>query len=171
MTAEPVDRAINVNEPLTEREIRAFVGRGADYYVNRWTRRSGMGANWPALLLTGSWFPYRKMYLATFIMYGGIIVESVLEEIMDFPDRLSHIIGLIVAITCCVNANRWYFLHATSKIRELRKQRLPADAYLAELASRGGTNLAASIGLFVLFLVVSFASVIATHALLVVQPA
>lgn len=162
MSAEPFDPSVTPDQPLTEEEIRAFVGRKADYYVERWMRRDSMGANWAAFFLSGIWFPYRKMYRATLIFYGAILADAVLEEIIDLPEHLSRWVGVAVAVICCSSANRWYFNHATSKIRELRAQGLPEEKYLDAVAARGGTSLFAGLGLFVLLFSLVIAAALAT---------
>ncbi|HET6328254.1 MAG TPA: DUF2628 domain-containing protein [Planctomycetaceae bacterium] len=162
MSAEPLDPSVALDQPLTEEEIRAFVGRKADYYVEQWIRRDSMGANWAAFFLSGIWFPYRRMYRVTLIFFAAILADSVIEEVIDFPRQLSRLLAVVVAGICCSFANRWYFHHATSKIREVRAQGLPAERYLDAVASRGGTSLFAGLGLFALLLMAVIAAVMAT---------
>jgi hypothetical protein len=158
-----------VTEPLTEQELRTFVGPRADYYLSKWAGdRRGMGFNWAAFLLSGLWLPYRKMYLATFILYAIILVESVLEDVVfvgilgqaDTPAALPRIVALAVAITCGTLGNRWYYAHACSKIRGLREQGMPDETYLDSLGERGGTSVPAALGMFFLFLILMIAAVL-----------
>src|SRR6476620_7317947 len=66
---------------LTEQEARAFVGPNADYYCKHWFS-GGTGFNWAAFLLCGLWLPYRKMYVATTILYVAILSTAVACEIV-----------------------------------------------------------------------------------------
>lgn len=157
-------------DALTEKEIRVFVGRHADYYLTRWHRalagvRKGAGFNWAAFLLAGLWFPYRKMYVAAAIFYGIILAESIVEEVGfmvilgEAPEGLGieWWDGLITAFVCGVYGNRWYLTRCRKVVADLKSQGMPEGAYLQSLSRRGGTNIAASLGFFVLFMVVLFA--------------
>jgi Protein of unknown function (DUF2628) len=166
MTAEPFPPADDVDAPLTEAEMRAFVGRRADYYVDRWTRSGGMGANWAAFWLVGFWLPYRKMYRATFILFAAIIADSVVEEVLNLPNQVSRGAAIAAAVICCSWANLWYFKHASAKIRALRTRELAEDEHLNAVAAAGGTSLLAGIGLLVGAIVVTIASVIVSDTLL-----
>src|SRR5262245_40673220 len=153
-------------EPITEQEVRAFVGRKADYYCRRWLPAlAGQGVgqdqvavaglmlsqprtsfNWAAFLLSGLWLPYRKMYVPTFVFYGVILAESVLEEVLfvgalgmpEPPAALGHLVGLAAAIVCGSFGNRWYLSHARKVITEVRSQGRPEEEYLRVLSKRGG---------------------------------
>jgi hypothetical protein len=154
---------------LTEQEIRAFVGSRADYYFGKWRAAlegsgKGTGFNWAAFFLSGLWLPYRKMYLATGILYGIILLESTLEEVVfvgilrksESPPALDRVVGIAVAIICGAFGNRWYLSHTRKGVAQLRVQSLPEDSYLQALSKRGGTNIAASLGCFIIFLVAAF---------------
>lgn len=154
---------------LTEQEIRAFVGSKADFYLDKWlpalnsTGNAGnaTGFNWAALFLGGLWLPYRKMYRVAMIFYGIILLEIVFEDIVyigilgkpEAPGSLGRFVGIIAAMVCGGFANAWYLEHTQEAVTELRSQGLPEEAYLQELAKRGGTNIAASLGFLVMFLV------------------
>ncbi len=166
MTAEPFPPADDVDAPLTEAEIRAFVGRRADYYVDRWTRPGGKGPNWAAFFFFGFWMPYRKMYNGTFILYAVGIAHALVDEAFLFSNQLSGITSIVAAIICCSWANVWYFNHATSKIRSVRAQGLPEDEHLRAVASAGGTNVFAAIVLLVGAVVVAIVSTVLFDSLL-----
>jgi hypothetical protein len=168
-------------EPITEQELRAFVGRKADYYLGKWwpalkSQGSGYdqvavaglmlaqpktGFNWAAFLLSGLWLPYRKMYKATFIFMGIILLESILEEVLfvgilgkpEPPAALGRLVGLVAAVICGAYGNRWYLSHAQKMIFQARSEEFQGDEYVKVLAQRGGTSLGASLGMFVLFIV------------------
>ena len=72
---------------LTPQEVTAFVGRKAGYYLRKWSGAldgtgDSTGFNWAALLLSGLWLPYRKMYLTTTIFMALILLESIVEEVV-----------------------------------------------------------------------------------------
>jgi hypothetical protein len=151
--------------------LSAFVGSKADYYLDKWWRllQDGSGSagfNWAAFLLCGFWLSYRKMYKVTILFYGIVLLESVLEEVVfvdilgnaETPPVLEPAIGLAAAIICGAFGNRWYFSHARAAVSELRSLGLRDDALLQTLTVRGGTSILASLGMCVLFLVVTFAT-------------
>jgi hypothetical protein len=157
-------------QSLEEQQLRAFVGSRADYYLQKWAplqtaRGHRTGFNWAAFFLSGLWLPYRKMYKVATVFFAIILVESVAEEVLfvgilgkaETPAGLSNAVGLLVSIICGAYGNRWYLLHATKVISDIRAQGLDQEAMLEALSRRGGTSLGASLGLFFLFMVVMFA--------------
>jgi hypothetical protein len=169
---------------LTDAEITAFAGRKASYYLSKWPvafkmtdDRVGMsqvaipqggrarGFNWAAFFLSGLWLPYRKMYVAAGILYGIVLFESLVEEVVfvgilgrpEAPAALSRIVTVIVSIVCGSYGNQWYLSHTRRAVAEIRSQALPAEDYLQALSRRGGTNIAASLAFFVAFVAAIFA--------------
>lgn len=145
---------------ISVKEVRTFVGKGADYYLARWQRvhgggKRGAGFNWAAFLFSGLWLPFRKMYRATFIFFGFILGESIAEEILfvvilgqpEVPVTVDRLGSIIISLICGTYGNKWYLSRIRSEIIELKSQGMPEDAYLQSLSRRGGTNLAAAIGL------------------------
>lgn len=162
-----------------ERQLRAFVGSKAQYFLDKWTpmRQSSSGSagfNWAAFFLAGLWLSYRKMYKATLIFYTIIILEMMLEDVVfvgilgkaETPAAFERAVMLIVAIICGGYANRWYLSHARSVLSEVSATGLQGDALLQTLERRGGTSVAASLGMFVLFIAVLFAALIPLEMLL-----
>jgi uncharacterized protein DUF2628 len=151
-------------DTLTEQEVRAFVGPRADTYLKKWRAPlegsgSGTGFNWAAFLLSGLWLPYRKMYLATTILFGIILIEAIAEEVVfvgilkmdDPPASLGPLVGILVGVVCGAFGNRWYLTHAQKAVAAVREQGLSEDAYLQALSKRGGTNALAALGFLLLF--------------------
>ena len=105
------------------------------------------------------------MYAAGFILYGIILVETVLElflfvgalKMQDSPPGLSTLIGLVVSIVTGVCGNGWYLSHTRRVIAEVRSLGLSEGDHLRALAARGGTSLGAALGLCFLFLLAMFA--------------
>ena len=72
---------------VTETELRAFVGPKFDYYLRKWGPKledpsADCGMNWAAFFLSGFWFPYRKMYAATFILYGVSLALAIVQQVV-----------------------------------------------------------------------------------------
>jgi hypothetical protein len=154
---------------LSEQEIRAFVGPRAGYYLKKWQAslvgaETGTGFNWAAFLIAGLWLPYRKLYRITFVFYGIILLESILEEVLfvlvlgkpETPRGLGLLIGLLAGIVCGAFGNPWYLSHTRKVISEVQSLGLPEDAHLETLCRRGGTSIVASLGLLALFFAVQF---------------
>jgi hypothetical protein len=163
---------------LAPEEVSVFVGRNARYYLKFWAGAlqgfdSGEGFNWAAFFLSGLWLPYRKMYAIAAAFLGIILVESMLEEVVfvevlgrpEPPAGLGQAVGLVASIVCGAWGNRWYLSHTRRAVAELRHQELPADAYLEALAKRGGTNIAASLGFFTLFIAAMYGLLFALEVL------
>ncbi|MEM8780683.1 MAG: DUF2628 domain-containing protein [Cyanobacteria bacterium P01_G01_bin.49] len=151
----------------TEQEIRAFVGRRSDYYLNRWsTALSGEGDvfsfNQAAFWLAGFWLPYRKMYKITLIFYGIIAAESLLEYIFfvgilkyqEPPVSLNFAVGIGSGVICGIYANRWYYWHTCENIEQLRRLNLSEESLNEALKKRGGTNWITSIAFMIMFILV-----------------
>lgn len=156
---------------ITEKELSAFVGPKADYYLQKWhlavdgTGRV-TGFNWPALIISGLWLPYRKMYRITWIFLGIILLEAILEKILyegvlgqsEAPGDIGRFIAFVASIACGGFANEWYLSHARKSIEKIRSLGLPEETYFEVLAKQGGTNLAASLATLVFFLLGTFAA-------------
>jgi hypothetical protein len=180
-------------EPITEQELRAFVGPNSDYYLNKWwpglkghgagydqVAAAGLmlaqpktGFNWAAFFLTGLWLPYRKMYVPALILFGVILVKSLFAKVYfvgilgqpGAPYLLSWLVGLIAGIVCGSLGNRWYLSRARKVIAEVRSRGLPEVEHLREVSRRGGTSVLAALGFFAVFVVALLGLIIAVKAL------
>ncbi len=148
--------------------LRAAVGRNADYYLKHWrngraTIHEVTGFNWAAFLLSGLWLPYRKLYLATLVLYGAflaiIVAEGVFEALTEteVPALVDRGMSLGTWILCGILANRLYLWHVNKLIAKSRQLGLAGEPLRAEVARRGGTNILASILALGLFFAVLFA--------------
>ena len=155
------------SEDARSEELRAFVGPNADYYLPKWLpltpgSQATSSVNWAAFFLCGFWLPYRKMYRLACILYAIVLVESMFESLVFVtmlgepapPEWVNHVTTLLVAAVCGKFGNRWYLSHATKTISELRVEGLESADLWQRLSRRGGTNLAASLGMFALFVAV-----------------
>ncbi|MEK7449193.1 MAG: DUF2628 domain-containing protein [Planctomycetota bacterium] len=174
-----LESAVAASGDLESRQLSALVGSKAHYYLNKWTpllrgRSRSAGFNWAAFFLSGFWLPYRKMYKATVLLYLIIIVESIVEEVVfvgilgkpETPAALTRVVGLVASMICGTYGNRWYLSHACAVVSELSDTGLRDDALLQKLSNRGGTSLAASLGMFVLFLAVGITTFMILEPLL-----
>ena len=150
----------------SESEIRAFVGSNSKYYLKKFLpsatgKISISNFNLGALFFGILWLPYRKIWKVAYMFYGIIVVEMILEMIIfqgilhrEVPVVWDRISGIIPAVICGQFGNRWYYSQMCNVISELRPDEYPDESYLKKLSERGGTNLAASFGLFILFIIV-----------------
>lgn len=152
-------------DPLVAKELRAFVGPNSEYYLRHWAaqlagREPSASFNLAAFFLAGFWLPYRKMCKATFLLFGIIIAEGVLEQAIfvgglrmsDSPPGMTPLICLLIGVVCGLFGNRWYLSHCQRVIQLVRAEGLSDEAQLRLLAKRGGTSLFASIGLFAILI-------------------
>lgn len=153
---------------ITEQEIHAFVGRSSDSYIRYWQPAlSGTGPprkfKAAAFWLSCFWVGYRKMYKVAAIIYGIILVESILEIVIfegvlgmpEAPGGLTAIVGLSVGLVSGTFGNSWYWSHTKQVIEDVRMMRLDEQEHLVELSRRGGTSIATAVGLFVLYMLVA----------------
>ena len=139
--------AISIEE---KEEFRAFVGPNwGDYYYGAFRRivtGKGRGASFnpAAFVLAGFWLPYRKMYLATVILYGVGFLEIILE--VKTPGLVYFGVNLLIFAICGAYGNRWYLSHAKRVIAVVGQRLLQRDIFLQTLANRGGTSLVSAIG-------------------------
>lgn len=163
---------VDVSETSSRRELQAFVGPKASYYLRKWApalegNRRDTGFNWAAFFLCGLWIAYRKMYVIAFVVYGVAALESLLEDFLfvrilgepEPPASVDRLITLGISIICGVYGNRWYLSHTRKMVAETKAQGLQDKALLYALSKRGGTSLLASLGLFLLFCVTVFFTV------------
>jgi hypothetical protein len=154
---------------VTETELRAFVGPKFDYYLRKWGPKledpsADCGMNWAAFFLSGFWFPYRKMYAATFILYGVSLALAILQQVVfvavigaeTVPPGVGLIMNVAVALVCGLYGNAWYLAHTQRKIAEAHAQGYQGDHLMYHLARKGGTSLAASLGLAFLASIIIF---------------
>jgi hypothetical protein len=142
-----------MDEIPSEDEVRTFVGRKVEYYVQRWPSdpedETGlMGFNWAAFFLSVMWLGYRKMYGIAAILVTLVVVESVVEEVYlvgrlgmpEPPESLNGLISGLIATVCGTFGNRWYFTHAKKVISDVRFEERGPEARKTALTKRGGTS-------------------------------
>jgi hypothetical protein len=152
---------------VSDAEIRAFVGRNADYYLGKWPKTRGgsrraKGFNWAALLVGVCWLVYRKMYLSASIVYATLALAVVGTRFAESAGVVTarptspalRFSGLAFSFLCGIFGNALYLAHAKRGIARVRAAGLQGEAYDKALARRGQTNAAASVMSLLLYIVV-----------------
>lgn len=127
---------------LSRVEIRAFVGKNTDYYMRVWSTAIGAharvrGFNRAALFLALFWLPYRKMYRVTWMYYGMIALETVIQVTLPPTGLVKRqtlwlmlrLISALMTVARGAFGNAWYLRHAQREIVRIR-----------ELISRGASG-------------------------------
>jgi hypothetical protein len=140
--------------------LASYVGPRSEYYLRKWAPKledpnAEAGMNWAAFFLTAFWFGYRKMYKATFILFGASIGVGILQAVVfmgilrqpGVPPLVSLVVNLMFAIVCGVYANTWYLNQAKREIINAHSKGLEGEHLYFALSQRGGTSLLASLGL------------------------
>lgn len=148
--AEPVD----VSRRDSAR--RLLVGKKADYYLERWSKiersQNKTSWNWMACLWPVFWMAYRKMYLYAAIFGGIFVAESILQEILKYPNQISQGITVGMWVASGMMGNYLYKLYIDRQIDGLyRRKHEYSDA---ELAQHGGTSIVGVIVFAAVFVVV-----------------
>ncbi|MDQ8757099.1 TIR domain-containing protein [Sphingosinicella sp. LHD-64] len=131
--------------PADEALMRAAIGPNADLYLQRWRqmdeKRSAISWNWPACLLSGYWFAYRKMWLPLVLLVLASIVVSALGATNPGFSQASLFITIGFTFVTGTFGNHWYRNHVRRLIAETSV--LPREAQLDALQKRGGVSQAA----------------------------
>lgn len=158
--------------PITEDEWQHFIGPGAAYYRNQFSKLDALHApSGPmspkktslalatnnrgvmlasAFLSPAVFFFYRKMYVYAFATLLAIGVYILIRPIRQFQD------GFFIMLVCGMvglQANRLYYHFASQKIFALRQRHGHQDNYPTILAAKGGRNRIAAFGYVLLVLV------------------
>jgi hypothetical protein len=131
-------------------------------------RKKRPAFNAVAFFFAGLWLPYRKLYGATAVFLGILLVVNLLEMVVEMTTQPSPAqqaviasLGWGVAIVgwfiCGFAANQWYLSRAIRVINDVRSRHLDEEEHLARIAKRGGTSIGSSLGIFVGFIALNFA--------------
>jgi hypothetical protein len=119
--------------------MRAFVGKNADYYINKWqnakdpAKRSGW--NWAGFLAGIFWLGYRKMYKILLAVLGLFLLIDFIQYFTSFDIYAQ--VGLGVSGVLGIIGNSVYYNHMNRRIKELSKN-CGNDDELKELARAVG---------------------------------
>lgn len=149
-----------VFDTIAKEEIEAFIGKKSNsYYLDKWVNlklsNKYVSWNWWAFFLSSYWLLYRKMYLwgfitivINFVSIGGVVIgETIIPPLV-----LSIIMGLF--------GNSIYYNHAKEKIYKVKKKNLSKENELKTIKKRGGINLALALIMFILTLLLFYASIV-----------
>jgi hypothetical protein len=171
ITLNPGEAAYGIE--VAEEELRAFVGTNAQSYVGDWMsvlegRKKRPAFNAVALFFAGLWLPYRKLYRATAVFLGILLVVNLFELVVEMTtqpsptqqtliDSLGWGVAIVGWFICGFFANQWYLSRAIRVINDVRSRHLGGQEHLGEIAKRGGTSIGSSLGIFVGFIALNFA--------------
>ena len=146
---------VDTFSPVSDDEIRAFVGNNSEYYVANFAKFMVGGIdnftltwNWSAFGFTFVWMLYRKMYWQAAVTFVIFCTPGV--------NLLLHVL-----VGCA--GNYLYFKHAKSKILEVRRHSSAQSLYPSLHQIGGVHSWAITVGIVVaLFLIVLFSWFFAT---------
>lgn len=157
-------------------ELATFVGSKAGYYLTRWKNglTGGFGFNWAAFFFAGFWLSYRKMYRLTVILFGSLLLLSVVEAVVfelllgypETPGGIDLFVGIGVGILCGSQGNAWYLRHAKQIIADVRERTPEGPARMQVLKQRGGTSILAALGILFIYFVAEFVIALVVGGLL-----
>ena len=145
-------------QPLISNEdLSLFVEKKAEYYLNQWTLisddKNAKLWNWSAVLLSGPWLLYRKMYLVATIFFSVILVETIISDFIfidilgkeSSPKLYDIIMTIVYPIICGSFGNNWYLWHAKRKITEIKQSVTSVKLQQDTISRKGGVSLLSAI--------------------------
>lgn len=149
--------------PVDETLLLAAVGPNAAYYQERWRqmdeKQSSISWNWPACLVSGYWFAYRRMWVPLILL---VVVNIVISAAGAANPEFGKVpLLLTIGITFITGAfgNHLYRKHVHRLVAETST--LPREAQVEALQKRGGVSQAAVFILLGITLLVMLVTVIA----------
>ncbi|MEZ0323717.1 MAG: DUF2628 domain-containing protein [Hydrogenothermaceae bacterium] len=143
-----------------ERDIyRLFVGKNADYYIQRWEEmslsNSKISWNWAAFLFGLLWLGYRKMYPHAFgLMIFSLILQYV-QKIMNTDQVIVALTNLSVSIILGMFGNYLYYDYVKSNIKKIQARFEDENMRNLEIVRTGGQSLATAIALGLMYIIAS----------------
>ncbi len=136
--------------------LREYAGSKAEYYLTRWARlastgRMSAGFNGAAFGLSGFWLLYRKMFRAATLLFGIILVESIVEDVVaikvlampQLPSLVAPIVTLAIAIVVGRYGTYWYYRQALRKVAIAKALFSDRETQIRFLRKRGGGSVLA----------------------------
>ena len=140
----------------SENEYKAFIGKKADYYIEKWTeiekRHTKTSWNWGAFLFGLLWMLYRKMYFYTLIAVSILCGIGIIESFLGIGDVFDVILSFIFCLLFGIFGNYLYHRYTENKILRIKRECKEDSSLIAELARRGGTTWVAPTLLVLLIL-------------------
>jgi hypothetical protein len=113
----------NLIQDLLVDDVRLFVGRNSDYYLNKWKGSKdpskSAGWNWAAFFAGVFWFGYRKMYVELFCCFGVFILIDLIQIFLniDINSAITYIVNALMGIL----GNTVYFHYVKRKIKKINE--------------------------------------------------
>ncbi|WP_417897516.1 DUF2628 domain-containing protein [Bacillus haimaensis] len=140
--------------------LRAYVGKNADYYFNKWQIETGEvkkdSWNWAAFFLGFFWLGYRKMYSVLFALVAVYLVTDVILYAIDIDSTLINSgIGMGTSIVLGLMGNYFYYLQAEKSIMKNSHQGIYLKDKIARAGGRSPLGLFFSIFMMIIYIVIS----------------
>lgn len=140
--------------------LRAYVGKNADYYINKWQIETGEvkkdSWNWAAFFLGFFWLGYRKMYSVLFALVAVFLVTDVILYAIDIDTTLINSgIGMGTSIVLGLMGNYFYYLQAEKSIMKNSHQGIYLKDKIARAGGRSPLGLFFSIFMMIIYIVIS----------------
>ena len=142
--------------------FEAFIGQNSAYYLAKWSKYRFpwyRGISWAALLFSGLWLFYRKLYLIIFILVITVdlfIVEYILvtqDDPSSFWTSWDRFSPAFYALLTGINGNAWYYQKCSSAVDRVLSSEKNETKRLKLLSQQGGVSpLSPTFG-FVFFLI------------------
>jgi hypothetical protein len=131
--------------PVDEALLPGAIGPNAAYYQERWRQMDAKGSsiswNWPACLVSGFWFAYRKMWLPLIVLViVNVLISAAGASNPDFG-KVSLLLTIGITFITGTFGNHLYRKHVQRLIAETST--LPRDMQAEALQKRGGVSQAA----------------------------
>lgn len=146
---------------LNEREIKAFVGKNSNYYINKWSllASSPKKVNWnfAAFFLSIFWVGYRKMYTLLLTILGIFIVLDIFQALLNID--MDSALGYALSGAVGAAGNSLYLKHMNKKIAKIKAKYLFGDDYYNELTKAGGPSwvgVAVSVAALIVYILISY---------------
>jgi len=164
------------SDVMTDDEAWAAVigDSNTHHYLTRFDRLAkgdGGGWHWPAFFVTWYWMLYRKMWVPALLYFfapwvGAIAIGVAGAAVPALAVLLYVAQWLAILFVPPLLANKWYFKHCESKIRDVRSRGGSKDQMLARLEAVGGTSniLVIVLAVFGLIMMVGILAAIALPA-------
>lgn len=124
---------------ITENELKLFMGKNANYYLNKWQTKN-KSWNWAAFLVGIFWMGFRKMYFHSFIFLGVLLVVKILENIYHLNLTLSIVFFNCAFIYLGLFANSLYYNFCKHKILKIKMKYQDLNTQEQEIRRVGGTS-------------------------------
>lgn len=160
---------VDFSDDDTREELKTFVGDKFEYFFSKWIMFDNgkwVSFNLAAFFLGMIWFLYRKMYLEAVVIFGCLLLEGFLMELIFEEGTTIYIIvdsitTIVYSLLICVSANYLYMKSAERKIAKLKDKGYSKEELLMRIEQKGGTSMASV--LLVIAILILFAVVVSSY--------